>query len=141
MTTISEIDRQIAELQAKKAELELKMYYTPMRSVCAFRVWEDEAIEMQSLGLMFRTSEAAELRRKQMIVTQKLRDIRGDWKPDWSDKNKQEKFTLFWDSLEGWKISSCNYYPVIGAIFFPTKEAAERTLALGDELNVLLEGN
>ncbi len=148
MTTIAELDRQIAALQAQKAELEKqwpkhwdKFWYIDSGGNIQTNYFDagvEWKYELITVGNVFRTYEAAEHRRKQMIVTQKLRDIRGNWKPDWNDK-KQKKWFLFYSQETGfdtdWTISQIT--PCV--IYMPDQESAERAIAIGDELNCLLE--
>ncbi len=147
MTTIADIDRQIAELQAKRAELEKawpklgEPVSTPFGSII---FWDasDGHKEMKELGLILDSPQAAELRRNQMIVTEKLRKIRGEWKPplDCGGEYYNDLWGIHYDTDQKiWKTyMSDNSCFDLGEFYFPTDEAAKRALALGDELNVLL---
>jgi hypothetical protein len=148
MTTIAELDRQIAALQAQKAELEKQWpqcgdYYVYLNADgypwTARWGSDDTDRNRQKIGNTFRTTNDAELRQQQMIVTQKLRDIRGDWKPDWNN-GEWDKFFIqydhrnkkYWFGVAEAQQMSCS-------IYMPSGLHCERALALGDELNCLLE--
>jgi hypothetical protein len=149
MTTIAELDRQIAALQAQKAELEKqwpkqwsRFWYLDSGGNVETNYFEADVewkYELITVGNVFRTPEAAEHRRKQMIVTQKLRDISGDWKPDWKSGKWDKRFLYYCHEDKEWKIHSGYNAQVQGIIYFPTYKAAQAAIALGDELNCLLE--
>lgn len=152
MTTLSELQADLAALQAKIEAFE-KVKEWPSIGNNYFCImsngeidtseWCDHIVDRGRLemGNVFLTREEAELEVKRRKVTVKLKAIAAKYPPcDW--KNRQEtKYGIFYDYRSGtWQRGEFISYQYQGQICAPNERYITEVLALGDELNVLIEG-
>lgn len=91
-----------------------------------------------AMGNVFRTRKEAELEKKRRIVTQKLKELAGGFKPDWKDI-KQVKWNLYYEhEVEKWKLNSQRFCSVPGVVYFASEgDLSHAREVLGSELDVL----
>lgn len=90
-------------------------------------------------GNCFKTREGAELYKKRLIVTQKLKELACGFVPDWSNRN-QVKYYIFYDHQLNRFCSTWTYDQQLpNTVYLATKEQAEQAKEiLGDDLKYLL---
>ena len=110
-------------------------------TIVYFSYWSDFKTDKDrfKIGNTFSTKEAAELEVKRRNLLTRFRAFRdecnGDWKPDWSNRDKKweinydtegKKFKAFWSFVT-------NSFSIFG--YFKNKQDAERAIELfGDEI-------
>ena len=77
----------------------------------------------------FATKEQAEACIALAMLSQLMKDVNGDWVPDWSDDNRKFIIRFFRNKLESDNFCSCQYF-----LSFPTKEIRDTFLKNHEEL-------
>lgn len=110
-------------------------------------VWEDPWEDCDddngryAIGNVFYTEEEAERHVQRLKVKQRLRELAGEFKPDWKSLDERN-WCVIYDHTNNILKSACvNTQQGASEIYFPTQEAAQRAIdTLGDDLLVLFEG-
>lgn len=158
MTSISDIEKQIAELQKQVDALKAKpegrwkpidreyyWYVDDLGDVedCCYRNDREDNLRYLTRNC-FKTKEEAEVALKTKIdywkLINELEAIADGFVPDWCDGD-QVKYYLQYNSLDReWELDCTWKYQYTSWPVFATAEQAERAIALGDRLDVLLKG-
>lgn len=110
-------------------------------------IWNDYNLDKEvfNAGNAFLTREAAELEAKRRNLLTRFRAFRdecnGDWKPDWSNRDKKWDINHTEDGVKALWTNGVNSFSTFG--YFKNKEDAERAIELfGDEIKELfVEGD
>ena len=165
MSRITELEKQITELDERKValqkELEMEKWrteieYPPLNLKEKYYFINDEGeVYLSSwcndgfdkrrckMSNVFITKEAAEKERDRRILLTRFRQFRdkcnGDWKPDWEDKSEDKFFILFNHESSELISNWCSYsQPFSSFGFFKNIEDAIRAIELfGDEIKRL----
>jgi len=145
MTTIPELENQIAELQKQLEELKANEW---PKEGCAYiyldglgisgSCWEGDIVDAtrKKRGNVYRTKEEAEWYDKRRIVEARCREIAGGYRfVEGADNYYIQNGGRFWGAFN---CRYANLYPRSG--YFPTAELAEKALKeIGDDFKYLEE--
>lgn len=144
--TVEQINKQIAELEAKRDALlagdwpQLGDEYWHIfdgfdhNYVLSSRYLNDSFDRWRkATHNIFRTKENAELFKE---ITLRAQELIGDWEPDWSDR-AQLKYAIDWDHvINGPCINKNNVVQVQGATYMPEKAAETLIEEYGNRLKI-----